>query len=107
MSLVEAVVLGDKEDRPVPEVLLLVVLGEPIFYGIPLADIDRRKSTVFGPADEYIYARPLKFGSAHDLFEVGAVEDDSHPRPVALLYEAESIGIAPWDENADGERALR
>jgi hypothetical protein len=66
----QAVVLRHEEYRPIPEVLLAIVLIESILDGIALADIDRGQNAVVRLADQDINAGLLELATPDDFLLV-------------------------------------
>jgi hypothetical protein len=88
-----------------PEVLLFVMLFEPVFHRIPLADIERHGGEYLISADEEIDASPIEFLQLPSLAVQGPGDDETTACAVRFLDESDPIGIARRDEDVDGEAA--
>ena len=106
MGLVNAVVFGNKENAPVPEILVAVVAVQSILNRITFSDVERGQDAFFAEADQHVDAGAIKFGATDDLFVARAVEDNTDARPVGLFDQTQTIGVAVGNEDANGERAL-
>lgn len=99
---VQGVVLADEEDRPLPEILVLVVGVQPGLHPVALADVERRHGAPVGAgADEDVDARALKLFPLADLLVGPTGEGDADAGPVRLVDDAQAVGIAVRHEEAD------
>ena len=106
MGFVEAAVFGDKEDAPIPELFVAVVVVQSILDRIAFSDVERGQDAFFAEADQHVDAGAIKFGATDDLLVARAVEDNTDARPVGLFDQTQTIGVAVGNEDANGERAL-
>jgi hypothetical protein len=105
VGLIEIRVLAREDNRMGPEVLLFVMLFEPVFHRIPLADIERHGGEYLISADEEIDAGPIEFLQLPSLAVQGSGDDETTACAVRFLDESDPIGIARRDEDVDGEAA--
>ena len=108
MRLVERLSHGDKTDRTRPEILLggaAVVRGQARLDRIALANVEPVALAVFTRAQQQVHAGLLQLGPiGHAGLRPGRTR--KHQRtahPVRPLDDAQAIGVAVGDEDAEGE----
>jgi hypothetical protein len=75
VGLVETVTLDHQEDHPMSEVLLLLMLGKPVFQRMALRAVDQRQSAILGGTNEDIEPDAVILWPGYSLLEVRSAED--------------------------------
>lgn len=102
MRLRHAVGQRDHHQRPVPEVLVLVVLNEPRPAVAGLADVDARQTSLGQLADQEVQAHLLRLGRLQEFAHFAARHLDDTDDACRDLCHAHAARIAGGQEDLDG-----
>src|SRR5262249_50038326 len=93
----------DKDDSPVPKVLVLVVGFDAISHTIGLPYVDSGEVLLL-LADENVHTCPNELGTLADFRPFRAREDNPQSCPIHAVDQTHSLGVNIGYENAYRER---
>jgi hypothetical protein len=104
MRLVELPARGGGEANGAgPEILLRIVTLQPGTDGVTLAHVEHVALTIRARPQQQVHPGLRQLGPRLDLWQQRAREHQRLADPVGFLNDAQAVGVAVGDEDAEGE----
>lgn len=97
---------GGKADGARPEIFLRIVALQPGADGVALAHVDHVALTVRARPQQQVHPGLRQLEPGLDLRQQRTREHQRLADPVGLVDDAQAVGVAVGDEDAEGERGL-
>ena len=98
---------GGEADGAGPEILLRIVALQPGADGVALAHVEHVALAVRARPQQQVQAGLCQLGPGLDLRQQRTREHQRLADPVGLIDDAQAVGVAAGDEDAEGKGTVR